>query len=171
MVVPLRRERGAVAIQAALVLPILVVLMIGAFEIWKVLYMQQVLNDAAYQGVRLVCLQGYHQRQFNPSQLEGDIPDEAEVLVRRYVARAPFVDPAVRDNLYDDSLDVRIGYADDFAGPVCGAGVWVDVYLDWWVGRGWSGGDSASWMPFLDQLGTLHGRANGLVVCERMEDL
>ena len=166
---PARGERGAIAIQVALFLPILVIIMVGAFEIWRVLYMQQVLNDAAYQGARLLSLQAYHQRKFDASG-PPDIPDEVEYLVRRYVSRAPFVDREVMDNFYDDRLRVELNYS-HAVGPMCGHSAEVDVYLDWWVGMGAGGPNSRIWMPFLDELGTLHGHAGGQVICERLSDL
>ena len=52
----LKDRRGAVAIQVVLLLPILIIIIIGAYEVWKILYVRQTLNDAAYQAVRLLVL-------------------------------------------------------------------------------------------------------------------
>jgi Flp pilus assembly protein TadG len=159
MVADVNKKRGAVAIQVAIMLPILVIIMIGAFELWKVLYMQQVLNDAAYQGVRLLCLQPAH----------GDTTIEAEQLVRRYVSQAPFADPALRADPYDEGLL----YVSVDAFPArCGSGVSVSVDMHWRVGQPtWSrGGGAGTWLPFLGRAGTMTGHAEGVVLCERRDD-
>mgnify|MGYP005841702921 CR=1 FL=1 len=80
------RERGAISIQVALFLPILVIILIGGIEVWKVLYLQEVLNDAAYQGVRLFAMQPDH---ISPDG--SPIPLQVEALVKRYVASNPFI--------------------------------------------------------------------------------
>jgi hypothetical protein len=152
------RERGAVAIQIALFLPILIVIVVGAFEVWRVLHMQQVLNDAAYQGVRLLSMQPDHE----------DIPIQVEHLVRRYVSRAPYVDPALRaDPGNQDLLYVGIAYFP----PRCGEAVSVRLQLAWTVGQGWARRPSGeSWLPFLGRRAVLRARAEGVVLCERDED-
>lgn len=155
----MKDERGAVAIQVALFLPILIIIVIGGFEVWKVLHMQQVLNDAAYQGVRLLSMQPDHE----------DIPIQVEHLVRRYVSRAPFVDPALRANpRNEDLLVVGISYFP----PRCGQAVRVRLELAWTVGQGWASGPSGeSWLPFLGRRAVLRARAEGVVLCERAEDV
>ena len=83
-----KSRRGAVTVQVALFLPILIVILVGAFEFWKVQYLQQVLNDAAYQGVRLLVSQA------NAPEVEGmpvrDMRAETEMMIRRYVATQAF---------------------------------------------------------------------------------
>lgn len=159
MVAAMRGKRGAVAVQVAIMLPILVIIVIGAFELWKVLFMQQVLNDAAYQGVRLLCMQPDH----------GDISIEVEQMVRRYVSQAPFADAALKaDPRNEDLLHVGVY----FFPPRCGAPVAVSVDMEWRVGQPtWSrGGGPGTWLPFLGRAGTLTGRAEGVVLCERRDD-
>lgn len=160
MVGSMKKERGAVAIQVALIIPILVIIVIGAFEVWKVLYMQQVLNDAAYQGVRLLCMQ--------PNEL--DIPLKTEKLVRRYVATAPFADPELRANPDGSLLRVTVSYYP----PQCGRQVKVTVALKWTVGREWlgaAGEPSSEWFPFLSRQAWLTGDASGPILCEREQDV
>lgn len=159
MVADVSKKRGAVAVQVAIMLPILVIIMIGAFELWKVLYMQQVLNDAAYQGVRLLCMQPAH----------GDTTIEVEQLVRRYVSQAPFADPALHTNPCDE--DLLYVSVDAFPGR-CGSGVSVSVDMQWRVGQpNWTrGGGSGTWLPFLGLAGTMTGSAEGVVLCERRDD-
>ncbi len=38
-----------------LLLPILIIIIIGAYEVWKILYVRQTLNDAAYQQCDCSC--------------------------------------------------------------------------------------------------------------------
>lgn len=151
MVAFLRDRRGAVAIQVALFLPILVVIVIGAFEVWKILYVRQTLNDAAYQGIRLLCMQPNHQ----------DIAIQTEALIRRSAERNPFI----RDLAQDSEL-FRVQMQVD---PRCGHEVDIDLALTWTIGREWRGATSA-WMPFLGRIGRLRTSAVGWVLCERERD-
>ena len=158
MVGSVRDERGAVAVQFAILLPVLLITVIGAFEVWKILHMQQVLNDAAYQGVRLLCMQPDHR----DAEGDRDMPQRVEKLVRRYVSTANFVDPALRDNPENGSL-LQVGITD--TSLECGAPVSVRVRLHWTVGQDWAGTPSASWFPFERQRRWLIGEATGSVLC------
>ena len=91
-------------------------------------------------------------------------------MVRRYVSRSALVDREIRNNPFNDRLRVEINYSLQI-GPMCGSSVNVDVYLDWLVGRGAAGTGSKGWMPFLGELGTLHGHSGGQVICGRVSDL
>jgi len=57
---PLRRlkrdERGAVLVQALLILPILILAVFGGYTVWKVAYVKQVLHSGTYQATRYLCL-------------------------------------------------------------------------------------------------------------------
>jgi len=172
-------ERGAISIQVALFLPILVIVLIGGVEVWKVLYVQQVLNDAAYQGARLLAMQ--------PNHVPDDtslppIPDQVLALVHRYVAANPFVASfyAGEAGGLDAALMVRFepGYSPgrfDLWAPMCGERVTVIVQLPWYVGRGWTRGPDdwsrdpelqEPWLPFLNTRGVLTARARGVFLCE-----
>ena len=157
----LRDERGAVAVQTALFLPILIIIVIGSFELWKVAYVQQVLNDAAYQGVRLMVMQANSQ--------EIDVPWRTERLIRRYVSTCPFVDPALKANPENEELlDVSIQYYP----PRCGETVSIEVIVPWVVGREWRARpNSSDWLSFLGARGRLIGRAEGAMLCIRQEDV
>lgn len=48
-----RRRRGAVAVEAALVLPMVLVLMFGVWEVGRFVLVGQILNTAAREGARL----------------------------------------------------------------------------------------------------------------------
>ena len=116
------------------------------------------MNDAAYQGVRLLAMQPHCKYE--------NIPDQVDRLVRRYVARNPFVDPSLRDNPDDETLlivDVKHDYP-----PECGSEVSVKVQLKWIVGREMG---LHRWVPFLGREGLLEAYAEGWVICERQEDV
>ena len=188
MVVPVanraeENERGAVSIQIALFLPILVIILIGGVEVWKVLYVQQVLNDAAYQGVRLLCMQPNHDPATRyPGSTLPPIPAQVEALVERYVASNPFVSAFcnTQPGGLSAALSVRLSpaYVPDrweFWAPGCGQTMAVVVSLTWYVGRGWTQGPTdwsqdpdvqGPWLPFLNTYGVLTGRAEGVVLCE-----
>jgi hypothetical protein len=159
-------KQGAVAIQVALFIPILVILLLGAYELWKVLYVQQVLNDAAYQGVRMVAMQPMGvARQGDRSSPR--VPEMAERMIRRYVAQTPFIDPTLQQNPDDEQLlQVAIMYQP----PQCGNPVDVYVQLAWTVGREWGTDTASEWLPFLGWTWTLTGEAHGWILCERQED-
>ena len=52
-----RSERGAVAVEFALVLPLLVMLFAGIAELGRIYYLQAMLSGAAREGVRVMALQ------------------------------------------------------------------------------------------------------------------
>lgn len=176
------RERGAISIQVALFLPILVIILIGGIEVWKVLYLQEVLNDAAYQGVRLFAMQPDH---ISPDG--SPIPLQVEALVKRYVASNPFITTFYPPQELENALWVRLDppypvNSPQFWTPQCGQTVAVEVRLTWYVGKGWTQGpdnwsqdqdpdSQGPWMPFLNTYGVLTGRASGVVLCERSKDI
>src|SRR3954451_1334042 len=53
----LRRERGATAVEFALIVPLLIVLVIGIAEFGRAFQVQGTLSAAAREGVRLMALQ------------------------------------------------------------------------------------------------------------------
>lgn len=52
-----RNERGAAAVEFALVLPLLVLLFAGVAELGRLYYLQSMLGGAAREGVRVMALQ------------------------------------------------------------------------------------------------------------------
>lgn len=152
MVGHVRGKRGAVAIQFALFLPILVVALIGGFEVWKILYVRDSLNDATYQAVRLLAMQP------NAPGIDGQV----DALVRRSAA----MNPLIGNRAFDPGrLWVALNYD-----ARCGRPVTVRVGLAWVVGEGW-GRPSSGWFPFLGRAGTLRTQATGWVLCERDSDV
>ncbi len=138
------KERGAVLIQFALFLPILIVFLMGAFEIWKVLYIKQSLNDAAYQGIRLLCMQP-----------RDGIAGQADALMRRTRWQNTFV--------RDEALDQARFVISTIDQPCCGDTVTIDLRLEWRVAwQGWTGW----WIPPLDpDHRWLRTAASGTVLC------
>ena len=47
------RRRGTAAVEAALVMPVMVILMLGVWEVGRAVQMTQLLNDAAREGARM----------------------------------------------------------------------------------------------------------------------
>jgi len=152
MVAFLKDRRGATTIQFLLIVPILLVLVIGGTELWKMLHVKQTMNDAAYQAVRLVAMQ--------PNHGGGDIRIQAAQLVRRYISTNPYVDPRLRADPDDQNLlRVRV----DYDSLSVGAEVEVVVQLYWVVGRDWG---VSEWIPFLGRGGWLETTATGWVLGE-----
>ena len=50
---PRRRSRGVVAVEAAIVLPVFVTIMVGVWEVGRLIQISTVLNEAAREGARL----------------------------------------------------------------------------------------------------------------------
>ena len=155
MVAFLRDRKGATTVQFLLLLPLLLVIAVGSFELWKILYVRQTLNDAAYQGARLLAMQPNHDR----------VSVEVDKLIRRYVTRNAFVDPALKQNPDNDSL---LQVVLEYDPPRCGDPIVVTVRLYWLVGREWG---FHRWLPFVGQNGYLEARSEGWVLCERDSDV
>ncbi|MBC7236406.1 MAG: pilus assembly protein [Chloroflexi bacterium] len=161
----MKSERGAVAIQIALMLPVLIIILLGGYELLKVLYLQQVLNDAAYQGARLVSMQPLANVEVDGQELE--VVELAEKMIRRYVSRAAFVSPELRADP-DDRRHLQVYILT--SGGYCGERVEVIVAMPWIVGREWGLGVAGEWLPFLGRGGSLMGKAVGWVLCETQSD-
>lgn len=170
MVGLVKSERGAILVQIALMLPILMIIVVGAFEIWKIVNIKQALNEAAYEGVRVIAM-------------HPNLPDAgraAEALTRRYALRNPIVARAVES--YGGTLDVivRVGgrplYGEcEINRCWCGDAVEVAVYLsNYRVGQDLRGGRAVGpqtgWFSFLGLAGTLTASAPGRVLCETWRD-
>ena len=146
-----KEKRGAVTVQVALFLPILIIILIGAFEVWKVMYLQQVLNDAAYQGVRLMVTQAVAPAPVVDGAPQ-DMRGEMILMIERYVRQAAFIDPAFRELGPDASLvQVQLN-VQDFP-PPCDSSVEVVVLMPWLVGREFVDRPGlVAWMPFLQRV-------------------
>jgi hypothetical protein len=158
MVALLKDRRGVVAIQVALFLPILVIVLLGMFELWKVLYIKQAMDDAAYQGARFLSMQPRFE-------------NEVRVMTYRYLASNNFV----AEYIAADPNALRIGL--DTNDTRCGDTVQVIIEFDWVTGRNPGGGgdfqrpreDSWFRMDFLGRLGTITSAAASNIICDRIE--
>ncbi len=151
MVDMVKKERGAVTVQVALFLPILFIVLLGTFEVWKILYVRQTLTDAASQGLRLISLQ---------SNVQG-IPEQADALMRRTVAQNGLVGPRALDpgQLRVDIYTTR--HCDDM--------VQITLGLQWTAGAEF-GRPTDSWLRFIGQSGELQVTSVGMINCEGRRD-
>ena len=82
---PLRRlkrgERGAVLVQALLILPILILAVFGGYTVWKVAFVRHSLRSGTYQATRYLCL--------NPVErpVSGTWEEAWEEVVEEFVKR------------------------------------------------------------------------------------
>lgn len=161
----LKDKRGTVAIQVALILPILIIIVLGAFEVWKILYVKQTLNDAVYQGVRLLAM-----RPKYPG-----IKQEAEALVRRSASLNPFIGEEAWASI-PPWLEVLVSdgggrcFSGDPNEPLKPGSVHITVIYRWTLGKGLTGWafpeDSFLGFMRLPDL-KLSVSAGGPVLCER----
>lgn len=137
----LKNQRGAATIQAILLLPILIVAVIGGYEVWKTTYARQVMNDATYQAARLAAMQPFMLIRDGPTDYHFEsCEDHAEALVTRYLGRFDMFDEIVSDvDVVIPNPPVSCG-DDDFQ-------VRAEITVDWEIARDWGVSD---WIAFLD---------------------
>lgn len=157
MVDKMKKERGAVTIQVALFLPILFIVLIGIFEVWKILYVRQTLNDAAAQGARLVSLQS---NVYDPVS-QGHVQTQAQAMIRRAVTQNGLVGERALDPL---QLDVIIDTTRHCEEPVT-----IILTLKWVSGSEF-GQPSNGWLPFLRRDGNIRVTTQSMIVCEGKRD-
>ena len=78
----LRDKKGATIVTYALLLPVFVLLVFGALQVWKVVSIKQSMHLGAYQAVRYLSNEGRNLPS-DPEEWE----KEAEKIARRIVAR------------------------------------------------------------------------------------
>lgn len=83
---PRRQRHGAAAVELAVVMPLLVVLLVGVWEIGRLIQLQQIMNEAARDGARLA------------SQSQIITPDGAYTLIAMRTGN-PNVEDTVRQYL------------------------------------------------------------------------
>ena len=89
------RERGAALIEAAMTLPILLLLMVGIFEVGRAYETWQVLTNAAREGARI-------------SVTPGSDVDTTTALVRQYMANGQLTESAVADVDVDNNASLVV---------------------------------------------------------------
>jgi Flp pilus assembly protein TadG len=94
---PLRSRGGAAAVEAAFVLPVLAVIMLGLWEVGRIIEVQQVLSNSAREGARIAAQSQTINSSGSPTQIQVD-------------AGTPNVKQSVVNYLRQANLDVT---ADD----------------------------------------------------------
>ena len=84
-----RGERGAAAVEMALVLPVLLLVVGGLIDFGRAFYANMVLGNAAREGVRMVALGGY-----TTTQIQDRIQQATPGLTWSYAAGSPTACPA-----------------------------------------------------------------------------
>jgi hypothetical protein len=136
-------ERGAVLVQALLILPILILIVFGGYTVWKVAFVKQSLHSGTYQATRYLCL--------NPVNrpVSGSWEDAWEEVVKK------IVESEVKNN----------GLAEGASEPVatvtlhgnrldCGLRFTVETEMNFQIGA-----------PYLTMTLTLRDRHEGRVEC------
>jgi Flp pilus assembly protein TadG len=98
----LRTERGATAVEFALVVPLLIVLMIGIAEFGRAFQVQGTLSAAAREGVRLMALQN------DPAAARAAVRDAASSLDPGITDAQIVISPASCPVLNSGSTSVRV---------------------------------------------------------------
>jgi len=129
------RERGSILVQFALVVPILIVVALMAWEIWRVVAVKKAVHMAAYQAARYIAS--------NPKKLQGKEFDQVEAMAIGLVVANLSQNPIVSDYVEDVSIEVSPLTAPwDPSEPLkCGDGFYIIVSIPWRVE-----------MPFLDRV-------------------
>jgi len=81
-----RDKRGATVVTYALLFPILILLIFGGFEVWKVISIKQSLNAGTYQAARHLSNEVYNEGRHLPDDPD-DWEVEAEVIAKGIIAR------------------------------------------------------------------------------------
>jgi Flp pilus assembly protein TadG len=105
---PDSRERGSAMVETAIAIPILLVLMVGIFEVGRAYETWQVLTNAAREGARM-------------SVTPGSSQSNTTALIRQYMANGQLINSATA------AVDVNTGASIDVNGtPVSASAVTVD---------------------------------------------
>ena len=89
------RERGSAMVEAAICIPLLLVLMVGIFEVGRAYETWQVLTNAAREGARVAVL---------PS---GSVADTT-ALVRQYMANGQLTKSATASVVIDEAASINV---------------------------------------------------------------
>jgi len=122
MVALVRDKRGSILIQTVIILPILVLVVFGGFEVWKVMSVKQSLTSGTSEAARYL--------SFNP---EGK--GEAEGIIYKELLNNDLIDATLRLDLeirYYDASDMQIGDPNSLP---CGAlfSVETELRLPWTI--------------------------------------
>lgn len=130
-----QRQRGSILLQFALVVPILIVVALMAWEVWQVVAIKKAVHMAAYHGARYIA-SNPKMLQLDPSQVK----DNAAQLVMDNLSR----NTLTAEHLEDLSIDIsELGGAwwNRSKALACGDEFRLSVSIPWRVE-----------MPFLDRV-------------------
>ena len=82
-----RDRRGAVIVEAAVILPVLLVMMLGIWEVGRIIQLQQVISNSAREGARLAAAGKVNGTDITVAMVQQ--------TVRDYLTTAGFATPAV----------------------------------------------------------------------------
>lgn len=155
----MRNERGAIEIQIALFIPVLVLILVGGVAVWQLFQAQQTANLAAYTAARVLASQP-------ATALPGEPPMTEQAIVaakRQIVANYPWV--KVEEDIVIKTIPPYTGLQG--WAPVAGDPFEVIVSLKWviWPGARVDGGP----FGFLAGVGRITGRSQGRFLWEREE--
>jgi Flp pilus assembly protein TadG len=89
------RERGSAMVEAAITIPLLLVLMVGIFEVGRAYETWQVLTNAAREGARMAVM---------PSS----DPDTTTALIREYMANGQLTNAATAAVVVDEGASINV---------------------------------------------------------------
>lgn len=98
------RDRGAAAVEFALVLPVLLLLVLGSIDWGYFFYVQQVVTNAAREGARVGSLTPFDSGDAGVSQ------SEADAAARTYMTNAGLTGGVGVVAVADQSIDVTVTY-------------------------------------------------------------
>lgn len=93
------RERGTAMVEAAICIPLLLVLMVGIFEVGRAYETWQVLTNAAREGARMATM---------PSSN----PDTTTALIRQYMANGQLTNAATASVVIDEGATITVNGTD-----------------------------------------------------------
>ena len=123
MYVHTKRQRGVVAIESALLFPLLILILFGMIEFGLLMYNRQVLTNACREGARFGIVQDA------PRRTAADIEDEVENYCQGYLVTfgsapgastnvtaegTPCVGTSSCCAAFGDDLEVRVNYQYEF---------------------------------------------------------
>jgi Flp pilus assembly protein TadG len=106
-----RKQRGAAAVEFAVVAPVFVLLVFGMIEYGRMVMVQQMLTNASREGARRAILEGA--TESNVRQVVKDYLDPASINVRNedivILVGDPPTNASLDDAEFGDPIHVRVG--------------------------------------------------------------
>lgn len=70
-----RARRGAIVVEAAVILPVLLVMMLGIWEVGRIIQLQQIISNAAREGARLAAAGKLNGSDVTVAMVQQDVRD------------------------------------------------------------------------------------------------